>query len=132
MAGWVRAVGLPLTLNAPVHRQNIDCLPAIIELAVRLGAQRLEVAHVQYYGWALQNRPALMPTREQVLRSADLVAEARTRLKGVLVIDFVVPDYYAVAAEAMHGRLGARHHQHHAVRQGAALPRGREHSGSGV
>ena len=28
---------------------------------------------MQYYGWALQNRAALMPTREQVLRSADLV-----------------------------------------------------------
>ena len=132
VAGWVRELGLPLTLNAPVHRQNIDSLPAIIELAERFGARRLEVAHVQYYGWALQNRRALMPTREQVLRSADLVAQARERLKGILVIDFVVPDYYAVAAEALHGRLGPRHHQHHAVGQGAAVPCGREHSGPGI
>ena len=95
VAGWVRALGLPLTINAPVHRQNIDSLPAIIELAVRLGARRLEVAHVQYYGWALQNRQALMPTRRQVLDSAELVEKARERLKGILVIDFVVPDYYA-------------------------------------
>ena len=94
-ARWVREVGLPLTLNAPIHRQNIASLPAIIDLAQSLGAQRLEVAHVQYYGWALENRRALMPTREQVLRSADLVAKARERLKGILVIDFVVPDYYA-------------------------------------
>jgi pyrroloquinoline quinone biosynthesis protein E len=94
-ARWVREIGLPLTLNAPIHRQNIDSLPAFIELAERLGAQRLEVAHVQYYGWALKNRQALMPTRDQVLKSAALVAEARERLKGVLVIDFVVPDYYA-------------------------------------
>jgi len=50
---------------------------------------------VQYYGWALKNRQALMPTREQVLASAELIAEARTKLRGVLVIDFVVPDYYA-------------------------------------
>jgi PqqA peptide cyclase len=91
----VRALGLPLTVNAPIHRQNIDGLPGIIDLAVSLGAQRLEVAHVQYYGWALQNRQALMPTRHQVLRSAELVAAARERLKGILVIDFVVPDYYA-------------------------------------
>ena len=91
----MRALGLPLTINAPVHRQNIDSLPAIIELAVSLGAQRLEVAHVQYYGWALQNRQALMPTRAQVLDSAELVERARERLKGILVIDFVVPDYYA-------------------------------------
>ena len=95
VARCVRAVGLPLTLNAPIHRQNIASLPAIIELAVHLGAQRLEVAHVQYYGWALKNRQALMPTRDQVLESAELVAQARERLKGILVIDFVVPDYYA-------------------------------------
>jgi pyrroloquinoline quinone biosynthesis protein E len=94
-ARWVREIGLPLTVNAPIHRQNIDSLPAFMELAVSLGARRLEVAHVQYYGWALKNRQALMPTREQVLASADLVAKARERLKGVLVIDFVVPDYYA-------------------------------------
>jgi pyrroloquinoline quinone biosynthesis protein E len=95
VAGWAKALKLPLTLNAPIHRQNIDNLPDIIELARALGAQRLEVAHVQYYGWALKNRQALMPTRAQVLASAELIAEARARLKGVLVIDFVVPDYYA-------------------------------------
>jgi len=95
VARWAKDLKLPLTLNAPIHRQNIDSLPGIIELALALGAQRLEVAHVQYYGWALQNRQALMPTRAQVLASAELVAEARARLKGVLVIDFVVPDYYA-------------------------------------
>ncbi len=105
-AGWVRELGLPLTINAPVHRQNIDRLPAIIELAERLGARRLEVAHVQYYGWALQNRRALMPTREQVVRSADLVAQARERLKGILVIDFVAPDYYAARPKPCMGGWG--------------------------
>ncbi len=94
-AAWVRSLGLPLTVNAPIHRQNIESLPSFIELAECLGAHRLEVAHVQYYGWALKNRQALMPTREQVLRTAEIVAQARERLKGVLVIDFVVPDYYA-------------------------------------
>jgi len=95
VARWVRALGLPLTINAPIHRQNIHSLPAIIELAVGLGAGRLEIAHVQYYGWALQNRQALMPTRAQVLASAELVERERERLKGILTIDFVVPDYYA-------------------------------------
>jgi PqqA peptide cyclase len=95
VAGWVRALGLALTLNAPIHRQNIARLPEIIALAERLGAQRLEIAHVQYYGWALANRAALMPTREEVLHSAELMAAARQRLKGILAIDFVVPDYYA-------------------------------------
>ena len=106
VAGWVRALGLPLTVNAPVHRQNIDGLPAIIELAVSLGAQRLEVAHVQYYGWALRNRQALMPTRRQVLDSAELVERARERLKGILVIDFVVPDYYAKRPKPCMGGWG--------------------------
>jgi pyrroloquinoline quinone biosynthesis protein E len=105
-AGWVRDLGLPLTLNAPIHRQNIAHLPAIIELAVSLGARRLEVAHVQYYGWALRNRQALMPTREEVLRSAELVEAARERLKGVLSIDFVVPDYYASRPKPCMGGWG--------------------------
>jgi pyrroloquinoline quinone biosynthesis protein E len=106
VAGWVRALGLPLTINAPIHRQNIDGLPAIIELAVRLGARRLEVAHVQYYGWALRNRAALMPTREQVLASVQLVEEARERLKGILLIDFVAPDYYAQRPKPCMGGWG--------------------------
>jgi pyrroloquinoline quinone biosynthesis protein E len=106
VAGWVRQLGLPLTLNAPIHRQNIASLPAIIDLAQSLGAQRLEVAHVQYYGWALQNRQALMPTRQQVIDSAELVAQARERLKGILVIDFVVPDYYAKRPKPCMGGWG--------------------------
>ena len=106
VAGWVRAVGLPLTINAPIHRQNIASLPAFIDLAENLGAQRLEVAHVQYYGWALKNRSALMPTRDQVLESAEIVAQARERLKGILVIDFVVPDYYAKRPKPCMGGWG--------------------------
>ncbi len=94
-AKLVRELGLPLTLNAPVHRQNLDRLPALIQLAVDLGARRIEVAHVQYYGWGLKNRAALMPTREQVRRSIEIVTDARARLKGILEIDFVAPDYYA-------------------------------------
>jgi pyrroloquinoline quinone biosynthesis protein E len=95
VARWVRALGLALTINAPIHRHNIANLPAIITLAETLGAGRLEVAHVQYYGWALENRDALLPTHREVLQSAELVARARERLKGILTIDFVVPDYYA-------------------------------------
>src|SRR5207237_8957647 len=64
-AGLVREAGLPLTVNAVVHRQNLDRLGDIIDLAVALGADRLEVAHVQYYGWALAHRAALFPSREQ-------------------------------------------------------------------
>ncbi|MCH9808213.1 MAG: pyrroloquinoline quinone biosynthesis protein PqqE [Alphaproteobacteria bacterium] len=95
VAGWVRELDMPLTVNAPIHRQNIENLPAIIDYAVDVGAGRLEVAHIQYYAWALKNRAALMPTKEAFMKTAEIVKEAKERLKGILVIDFVVPDYYA-------------------------------------
>ncbi|MGH1418160.1 MAG: pyrroloquinoline quinone biosynthesis protein PqqE [Hyphomicrobiaceae bacterium] len=92
---WVHELEMPLTINAPLHRQNIENLEAIIQYAIDVGAGRLEVAHIQYYAWALKNRAALMPTREAFMKTAKIVDEARERLKGILVIDFVVPDYYA-------------------------------------
>ena len=95
VAGWVKDLGLALTINAPLHRQNIASLPKIIDYAVEVGAGRLEVAHIQYYAWALKNRAALMPTEEEFLDTARYVKAAQERLKGILVIDFVVPDYYA-------------------------------------
>lgn len=106
VAGWVRELGLALTINAPVHRQNLDNLAAIISLAEGLGAGRVEIAHVQYYGWALLNRAALMPTREQVLRSIALVESERQRLKGRMVIDFVAPDYFAARPKPCMGGWG--------------------------
>ena len=105
-ARFVRAAGLPLTLNAPIHRQNIGSVEAFIGLAVELGAQRLEIAHVQYYGWALANRAALMPTRVQVLESLHVVEASREALRGRLIIDFVVPDYYAIAPKPCMGGWG--------------------------
>jgi pyrroloquinoline quinone biosynthesis protein E len=104
----VREAGLALTINAPVHRLNLARLPDMIDLAVELGAERLEVAHVQYLGWALRNRAGLMPTPEQVEKSVDVVSAARDRLRGVLVIDFVAPDYYAVQPKPCMGGWGRR------------------------
>lgn len=95
VARWVGEIGLALTINAPLHRQNIDSLERIIDYSVEVGAGRLEVAHIQYYAWALKNRAALMPTREAFMKTVDIVDKAKERLKGILVIDFVVPDYYA-------------------------------------
>jgi PqqA peptide cyclase len=103
LAEEVRTAGLPLTINAVVHRQNVDNLERIIELALACGAKRLEVAHVQYYGWALANRAALMPTREQTERSVAVIEAAKERLKGVLAFDYVVPDYYARYPKACMG-----------------------------
>jgi len=95
MAAWARELGLAITLNAPIHRQNIDEIGAYFDTAVEIGAERIEVAHVQYYGWALKNRAALMPSAEQTARAQEVVDDARERLTGILNIDCVVPDYYA-------------------------------------
>src|SRR5205085_10614883 len=73
---------LLLTVNAVVHRANIDRMAEMVDLALALGASRIEIAHVQYYGWALKNRAALMPSREQVERAAAAVEELRTRHHG--------------------------------------------------
>jgi pyrroloquinoline quinone biosynthesis protein E len=106
VAHWVTELGLPLTINAPIHRQNIHNVPRYIELAVELGAQRLEIAHVQYYGWAYLNRAALIPTYEQTVESIEFVERERERLKGVLTIDMVVPDYYAKRPKPCMGGWG--------------------------
>src|SRR5229473_2702380 len=83
------------TVNMVVHRQNLERLERMIALAEELEADRLEIAHVQYYGWALRNRDALLPTRAQWERSLAVITAARERLEGRMRIDFVAPDYYA-------------------------------------
>lgn len=105
-ARWVRAAGLPLTVNAVMHRQNLHHLEDTIAMAVALGAERIEVAQVQYYAWALRNRAAFLPTREQLDEAVRIVEEARVRLKGVLTFDFVVPDYYAKRPKSCMGGWG--------------------------
>jgi pyrroloquinoline quinone biosynthesis protein E len=98
--------GLALTINAVIHRGNIADLPAIIDLAEEWDAGRLEVAHVQYHGWAIPNRASLMPSREDFLAAAKIVEDARKRLEGSLVIDHVMPDYYAERPKACMGGWG--------------------------
>ncbi len=106
VARWVRELGLPLTINVVVHRHNIERLPAMIDYAVEVGAGRIEVAHTQYYAWALKNRAALIPTREQFKRSVEITNEARERLKGIIVFDVVAHDHYAVRPKPCMGGWG--------------------------
>ncbi|MGF1622599.1 MAG: pyrroloquinoline quinone biosynthesis protein PqqE [Rhodomicrobiaceae bacterium] len=94
-AGWVTDAGLPLTINAVTHRDNIDETEEAIQFALDVGAQRIEVANTQYYGWAAVNRASLMPTYEQCIRQADIVSAAQHQLTGILNIDYVPTDYYA-------------------------------------
>ena len=106
VAKWARELELPLTVNAVMHRQNLAQLPQMIDMAVALDADRIEVANVQYYGWALKNRAALMPSIEQIDEATQIVDDARDRLKGILEIDYVVPDYYAVRPKKCMGGWG--------------------------
>jgi pyrroloquinoline quinone biosynthesis protein E len=108
MAQEAVRLGLPLTVNAVMHRRNMERMDEMVELALALGASRVELAHVQYYGWALRNRAALMPTREQAERAATQVEELRSRHRGRIVIDAVVPDYFARYPKPCTGGWGRR------------------------
>ena len=94
-ARWVKELGMPLTINTVLHRENLHRVPEVIALVERLRADRLELANTQYLGWALVNRRALLPTREQLERARASAADARTRLRGRMEVVFVYPDYYS-------------------------------------
>src|SRR5437762_13560496 len=94
VAAKIRAAGIPLSLNFVIHRRNIDRLAQMIALAEALGAKRVELANVQFYGWPFRNRAALLPTREQVNRARDIATAAKARLAGKIDILYVLPDYY--------------------------------------
>lgn len=106
VAHWVTTAGIPLTVNAVCHKQNMEQLDAMLELALTLGARRIEIATVQFHGWAEKNKAALLPTREQVAQANQTVAAARKRLEGRLVIDYVPADYYSSYPKACMGGWG--------------------------
>ncbi len=95
VARLVKQLGLPLTLNVVLHRENLDRVAEIVALAESLDADRLELANTQYLGWALANRRVLLPTREQLDRARGVARAARERLRGRMEVLFVIPDYYA-------------------------------------
>jgi pyrroloquinoline quinone biosynthesis protein E len=106
VAEWTHAAGIPLTVNAVCHKQNMDQIGDMLDLAVKLGARRIEIATVQFHGWADKNRAALMPTREQFLKTNAFVEEARRRLEGIIVIDYVGADHHATYPKACMGGWG--------------------------
>jgi pyrroloquinoline quinone biosynthesis protein E len=106
LAGWIREHRVAFTTNLVVHRQNIDHLEEMIAALEALHPDRMEIAHAQYYGWALQNRSALLPTRAQLDRAVAVVAAAEERLRGKVRIDMVVPDYHARFPKACMGGWG--------------------------
>ncbi|WP_416899876.1 MAG: pyrroloquinoline quinone biosynthesis protein PqqE [Minwuia sp.] len=108
LAAQVIALDIPLTVNAVIHRANIHLVEDMVRAALGMGARRVEVAHTQYYGWALRNREALMPAWDQVETALQTVETLRRELAGQIVIDAVVPDYYARLPKPCVGGWGRR------------------------
>ena len=106
LARRIRNHSVAFTMNIVVQRRNLARLPEMIALAEELQVDRLEVANVQYYGWAFENRSLLLPTREQLQATVSIVDSARERLRGDMRIDCVLPDYYARYPKACMGGWG--------------------------
>jgi pyrroloquinoline quinone biosynthesis protein E len=118
--GVVKELGWPLTVNVVLHRQNIDRVADILGLAEEVGADRVELANTQYYGWALRNRGALLPSRTQLEAAEVVVRAARKRLRDRMDVIYVIPDYYSRYPKPCMGGWAAR--QLTVTPNGDALP----------
>lgn len=107
-ARLAKALGFPLTLNFVLHRHNLDRIEEILDLCEALEADRVELANTQYYGWALYNRSALLPTPEQLERAERAVTAARERRSFGMGILYVIPDYYEEYPKPCMGGWGRR------------------------
>ena len=94
MARLVKKYDYPMVLCFVLHRHNQDQVEQILEMALSLQADYVELATTQYYGWALLNRDQLLPTREQVEHAEAVAHRYQEKLKGRMRIYYVVPDYY--------------------------------------
>jgi PqqA peptide cyclase len=104
-----KAAGLALTLNIVLHRLNIDHLEALLSLAVELEPSRIELANVQYLGWALDNRGGLLPSADQLAKARGLAAAAREQLRGRIEVLYVAADYHGGIPRACMGGWARRH-----------------------
>jgi len=93
-ARLARELDFPLTINCVLHRQNLDRIAELLDLALELGAQRVELANTQYYGWAVANQQALLPSWEQLRRGEEAVRRFRERVGPTVDVLWVLPDFY--------------------------------------
>jgi len=105
---WLKRFRVALTLNFVIHRSNIDQIEQMLQIAESSSATRVEFAHVQYYGWAYSNRENLLPRRDQLNRSLEIIKSAEERLRGKIRIESVVPDYYAKYPKPCMGGWGRK------------------------
>jgi pyrroloquinoline quinone biosynthesis protein E len=95
-----------MVLNVVLHRLNIDHVQDILDMAERMGAEYVELANTQYYGWAWRNREQLLPTRAQLQRAEQVTARFRERVGTRMRIFFVVPDWFETRPKPCMGGLG--------------------------
>ncbi len=107
VAALIKRHGYPMVMNCVLHRHNLPHVGKIIDMALELGAEYLELANTQYYGWAALNRDQLMPTRAQVEEAERVVAEYRARIGKRCRLLFVVPDYFEDRPKACMNGWGA-------------------------
>jgi pyrroloquinoline quinone biosynthesis protein E len=107
VAELIRAHGYPMVLNVVLHRHNIDHVAEILAMAERMGAQYVELANTQYYGWAWLNRDALLPSRAQLTRAEEVTRAFRERAGNRMKIYFVVPDYFETRPKPCMSGLGS-------------------------
>lgn len=100
---WVKALGVPLTMNVVLHRKNLERpreIDDLVAIAESVGADRLELANTQYVAWAMANRDLLLPAREDLERAAEQAAPHKERLRGKIDVLFVKPDYFGTTPKA--------------------------------
>lgn len=107
VAALIKSHGFPMVLNVVLHRLNIDHVEEILEMAERCGAEYVELANTQFYGWAWKNREQLLPSRRQLVRAEAVVERFRARLRRPMRIFFVVPDYFERRPKACMNGLGS-------------------------
>ncbi len=106
VAALIKKYRYPMVLNVVIHRLNIDHVEDILAMAERMGAEYVELANTQYYGWAWLNRARLLPSREQLRRAEDATRRFRERVGSRMRIFFVVPDYFETRPKPCMNGLG--------------------------
>lgn len=106
VAALIRKYRYPMVLNVVIHRLNIDHVEEILAMAERMGAEYVELANTQYYGWAWLNRAQLLPSRGQLLRAEQITRRFRERVGSRMRIFFVVPDYFETRPKPCMNGLG--------------------------
>jgi pyrroloquinoline quinone biosynthesis protein E len=109
VARWTRELGMALTINVVLHRENLDRIAEHIALAESLSAERIELANTQYHGWAQANRAALLPERAQLERARTVAQAAAARLTGRMEVLFVLPDHFTPHPKACMGGWARRY-----------------------